>query len=510
MINVVTKKCASDGCTKRPAFNVLGSNVGKFCVDHKLALMVNVVSKTCAFGDCTKQPCFNVLGSKVGKFCADHKLDLMVNVVTKTCSFDGCQKMPSFNTPGSKIAIFCSDHRAPSMIDVVSKRCAFDGCTKQASFNTPGSKVAIFCSKHGDAEMIDIRKKKCAFGGCEKRPAFNVLGSKVGKFCVDHKDDLMVNVDSKKCATDGCTKQPFFNLPGSKVGLFCFDHKQFLMVDVLNKICDAENCTTQCTRGYGHPGFAPTRCVQHKAVGMLLKSSARCSAKVVAAVGSSASKKCGAPATHGVRFPERCEQCAIEGDMNLVEKDCPSCMLVVRINPKTGFCDTCSPGVASTVRLAKQREVVQFLAANSPHKPDSVDKIPEELKACRHRERPDIFFRMPDRAVIIEVDEYKHEGRICDTVRMYNVAQDLGYERCIWLRYNPDAFKRRRGDSKRWTNNGRLSLLAKWLDHCCTASLDAFPTHVSVVHLFYDRFCEGDVKVQSVEYDSVAQTAVIV
>ena len=502
-------KCSHKGCPKEALFNFTGLKPA-FCGSHKSVNMVDVRNNKCSFGGCMKQPHFNIAGSKKGIFCSEHKAPDMVNVVQKKCSFGGCTKRPSFNIAGSKKGIFCSEHKAPDMVDVVQKKCSSDGCIKKPFFNVAGSKVGLFCGDHKTVGMVNVVNKTCAFDGCTKQPRFNLSGSKVGKFCAEHKLDLMVNVVDKKCSFDGCTKIPNFNVLGSKVGLFCDEHKAVGMVNVVTKKCSFDGCTTICTGGYGHPGFQPTRCAQHREAGMLLKSNARCSAMVVSTVGSSAAKKCGEPATHGVRFPERCEVCSIEGDMNLVEKMCDSCNLVVRINPKTGFCDTCSPGVASMVRLAKQREVVQFLSVNSPHKPDSIDKIPEELKACRHRERPDILFRTPDRVVIIEVDEYKHEGNTCDTVRMYNVAQDLGYERCIWLRYNPDDFKRRREDSKRWTNNARLTLLGKWLDRCCTAPLEDFPTNVSVVHLFYDRFCEGDVKVQSVEYDSASQTAVVV
>ena len=228
--------------------------------------------------------------------------------------------------------------------------------------------------------MVNVKDKTCERDGCYKIPFYNVAGSKAGRFCATHKEPEMINVKDKTCERDGCYKIPNYNFAGSKAGRFCSDHKQDGMIDVKNRNCDEDGCDTHPT--YGHPGFAPTRCAQHKVDGMLVKSNARCFAKVVAAVGSSAAKTCGAPATHGVRHPERCETCAIEGDINLVEKVCSACGLVMRsINPVSGKCDFCSAGVAKTVRLAKQREVVQFLSVNTSFVPTSVDRIPAELKA---------------------------------------------------------------------------------------------------------------------------------
>lgn len=75
---------------------------------------------------------------------------------------------------------------------------------------------------------------------------------------------------------------------------------------------------------------------------------------------------------------------------------------------------------------------------------------------------------------------------------MMNVSQAMGCSRTVWIRYNPDAFK---GDeSRRWTSRSkRHGVLKEWLRWALTSEL----LHtISVVHLFFDGFREGDVRVE--------------
>ena len=91
MIEVKHRRCETDGCLKVPSFDVLGGK-GRFCAlvclhlfvwyfpsliytsyiiyrpKHKTPDMVDVKSKKCEFEECSKQPCFNVPGGK-GRFC---------------------------------------------------------------------------------------------------------------------------------------------------------------------------------------------------------------------------------------------------------------------------------------------------------------------------------------------------------------------------------------------------------------------------------------------------------
>lgn len=73
-----------------------------------------------------------------------------------------------------------------------------------------------------------------------------------------------------------------------------------------------------------------------------------------------------------------------------------------------------------------------------------------------------------------------------------NISQALGSERTIWIRYNPDAFSG--PESRRWTTRQkRHSLLKEWLLYALTSPL---PHTISIVHLFFDGFCQGNVEVE--------------
>ena len=199
--------------------------------------------------------------------------------------------------------------------------------------------------------------------------------------------------------------------------------------------------------------------------------------------------------THGIRHPERCEAHAWSRDANLVESECVSCGLVMMLDP-TGKCEYCDEQTAKRARLAKQREVVQFLDHCMPEHPyTSVDRVPLDLKDCGGKERPDVLWDdLADRVVILEVDEEQHRDRPCECeqTRMVNISQALGCERTLWIRYNPDAFMG--DDARRWGSKARrLEVLRRWLEWGFTTELEYT---ISVVHLFFDGFREQDVKVE--------------
>ena len=192
--------------------------------------------------------------------------------------------------------------------------------------------------------------------------------------------------------------------------------------------------------------------------------------------------------THGVTAPLRCEAHAWPRDVNLVEQPCVGCGLVYLLDDD-GHCESCDPRTAKRARLAKQREVEQFLeVCMSDFPPTSVDRTPADLKACGDRERPDVLWERPDRVVILEVDEHQHLERncACEQTRMVNIAHALGAERTLWVRYNPDEF--RGGEARAYASTTkRLEALREALRDAFTRPLEAMPT-IGVCHLFFDGF----------------------
>lgn len=164
-VDISSKPCSHDSCTKYPSFNIESSRTAMYCKQHAKDGMVDVHSKRCLHDSCTKQPTCNVDGSKRSVYCKEHSKDV-VNVRDKRCSHYSCLKRPCFNTEGSKTAMYCKEHAEDGMLEVNSKQCSHDPCTKRATLNVAGSKTAVYCKRHAEDGMVDVRSKRCT-----KRPA---------------------------------------------------------------------------------------------------------------------------------------------------------------------------------------------------------------------------------------------------------------------------------------------------------------------------------------------------
>ena len=392
---------------------------------------------------CKKRAYYNLAG-QTARYCGEHRENGMVDVVSKRCKEDGCTSIFSgFNFPGATTGLYCATHgKAKGMVDVISKTCKEDGCTKQPSFNFPGETTGLYCVTHGEPKgMVNVISKTCKEDGCTSlHPNFNFRGEKAGLYCAKHGTPKgMVDVRHKTCKEDGCTTRPSFNFPGKTTALYCATHGTPKgMVDVVHKTCEHDDeCDTRPS--YGYPGHAASFCSHHKKAGTMRHSKKRCS-----------ESECKNWSTHGIVKPERCEAHQLPGDDNLVEKPCKNCNLVNLLS-RDGLCGDCDHWFAKRPRLAKQREVVQFLDCNMKDRPyASVDRIPMDIRNCGGKERPDVLWELADRIVILEVDEDQHSGRPCECeqTRMMNISQALGCERNIWIRYNPDGFKG--GESRKW------------------------------------------------------------
>ena len=399
------------------------------------------------------------------------------------CNHAGCTSQPVFNIQGQKRGIFCSVHKLDGMVDVMTRRCEYAGCTTQPTFNIQGQNRGIFCSKHKSVTMVDIRSKRCEYAGCTTVPTFNIEGEKKAIMCATHKSANMIDVRSKRCEFAGCMLQPAYNIEGEKKAIMCTTHKSANMIDVKNKQCNHAGCKTSAW--YGIPGNAPTLCAVHKKVGTMPHPNRFCG-----------EKRCREVATHGITAPARCEQHMLPGDDNLVERECVNCHLPNVLN-SDGLCADCSAWTSGKrPRLAKQREVLQFLDHCFTEFPyDTTDVVPQDLKDCDRRERPDVMWDRADRIVILEVDEDQHKSRPCECeqTRMMNVSQALGSEKTVWIRYNPDSFKS--PESRRWSSRAkRHDVLKRWLTWSLTEA--SLPYTISVVYLFFDGFSEGSVQVE--------------
>ena len=422
MVNVTDKRCEHEGCdVTSPRFNIKGGK-GRFCVLHKTSEMVDVKSKRCEHKGCNTRPNFDVKGGK-GRFCVLHKTSEMVDVKNKRCEQEGCDiKNPVFDIKGGK-GRFCLSHKTGEMVNVVSKRCAHEGCDSQPTFDFKEGK-GRFCVSHKTTEMVDVKSKRCEHKGCAViNPVFGIKGAK-GRFCVLHKTSEMVDVKNKRCEHEGCDIiSPGFDIKGGK-GRFCVSHKKAEMLDVRSKRCEHEGCDTSAS--YGKPGRQNSHCFSHRQKGMILKPNTKC-------------KECKEPAIYGInRVPRHCGTHKTSDDENLVERPCVSCSLPYVLD-KDNKCENCNPAAFATARLAKQNALMDSLDVRDL-KGDSTDKIVEG-GVCG-KERPDRIYDLGNKILVLECDEHQHRERacVCEQTRMINIGQSFGGIPVYFIRWNPDDY----------------------------------------------------------------------
>ena len=70
MVNVVSRRCIAQGCSKQPKYGLAGSKKGEYCAEHALKGMVNIYSNKCADNRCFKRSHYGVAGSKKAQYCA--------------------------------------------------------------------------------------------------------------------------------------------------------------------------------------------------------------------------------------------------------------------------------------------------------------------------------------------------------------------------------------------------------------------------------------------------------
>lgn len=172
--------------------------------------MVNVLSKRCFHDSCTRRPTFNPKGNKTAAFCKKHAEDGFVNVLNTLCSHGSCHRQPSFGVVGSKRPAYCKQHADTCMLNVVSKRCSHDSCTMITQWGVLNVVSPTVCAQHKSdlpaGPMISFNAR-CKVAGCRKVSRWGLDG-KQPTHCPDHgrlKDGLVRTVGADFSKTKYCS-----------------------------------------------------------------------------------------------------------------------------------------------------------------------------------------------------------------------------------------------------------------------------------------------------------------
>lgn len=331
----------------------------------------------------------------------------------KLCQYDGCRKGAWYGKEKGK-PFRCGEHREEDLTNVVSKRCQYNGCDKHPNFGKIKG-VATHCKKHGTSiGLVDVKSNFCKFVGCDTRASFGVDGGRA-IFCTKHKENTMTNIHAKKC--EMCSISASYGDKNSRPTR-CSTHKTEHMV-CAQGMCEVENCGIKGYFGFAHTG-KKQRCATHKLPGMIDLKNKKCT-----------DLGCSKQSTYGLENGpiEKCATHKLPGMVDVKNKRCPTCEYVVT-NGKT--CISCNGHV--------RRELVfrDMLLERG-----YVFETHNKTTGCG-RERPDFVFDCDTHAVVLEYDEYqhKHSGytKECELVRMKNLYYALGFELCVFVRFNPDEY----------------------------------------------------------------------
>ena len=133
----------------------------EYCAEHAPNGMINVKSRKCKTEGCSKWPSLGKAGSKTAEYCSQHAPDGMVNVKSLKCKTEGCSKGPSFRVAGSKTAEYCTQHAPDGMVNIETKYFRVEGFGKRPSIGVAGTEKTEYCAQH--------TRLKCDAEGCKGR-----------------------------------------------------------------------------------------------------------------------------------------------------------------------------------------------------------------------------------------------------------------------------------------------------------------------------------------------------
>jgi len=254
-----------------------------------------------------------------------------------------------------------------------------------------------------------------------------VTGDSKLKYCAKHKPTNAIPCDGKKCGHRKCENVPTHGDKGRKP-IFCSDHSDpSIHIDL---IADGRCSDPECDNEFDYISDKTKFCSIH---------------------------------------------CPF--DLSKMESLKRVCKICDQVEESPYICKACN-----LIRNKKEWAVVQFLKKNL--------RIPfhhdERLYGVCGNRRPDIHYQLSLHDVIVENDERQHY-RItpeCELARINDIVNTIGGKPVVFIRYNPDVF-RRGGKIVKVSQADRLSLLLKTVKEQLSIT-EPEPFSIKVIKLFFD------------------------
>lgn len=424
----------------------------------------------CNFDNCNKQAYYAQYYAKPLR-CKEHKENYKKQYKICVCG----KHQPSLNYKGEK-PMYCKLCKKKNMINVKDKKCY---CGKAIpTFNHEGKKIATHCFKCKEDGMIRLNKhKKCYCG--KSIPSFNFKG-KSRKYCKDCKLKGMIYVNTKLCE---CGSYPIYNLPGKKAK-YCNKCKKDGMIRI--KKCKKCKCGS-ATPSFNIKGLPAKYCKLCKTDDMINVYNILC--------------KCGNRARYNEenKKPKYCIKCKTENMVNLLDKKCIGqeglCPTIGNKKYK-GYCTHCfahyfpkDPLTFQIRSKTKEIAVRDFINANYENfQHDEPLWLPG--CDCTHKRRIDHRILINNTLLCIETDENQHKyyDQSDNDVR-YNDLYMIHSGKFIFIRYNPDKYKNKKGQIKNPQIKSRLTVLKQEIDKQILRIQNGDNIDLlDIIYLYYDNF----------------------
>ena len=467
--------CRDPECPTIPIFGPPGADKPIACKAHKTDIEVDVHHKKCEF--CDRRPTFGNPLSGQAKHCLLHKGSNEVDVANIFCAF--CNTRASYGHPIYRILTHCVRHKTDVEINLTAKKCGNPACPTEACYGDPKTGEIKYCTKHKNPGDVNLVSKMCIVDDCNRQPSQGFEDDKVPTHCDKHKIPGQFNIKSKRCH---CNVIAGYGNPGDRKRVHCAKHKLDGEVDLGNKPCMSPGCNRSAY--YGYLFEAKTHCWKHRLPNQFIKRHPRCYFP-----------RCSEKPTHSdSEYPHSCEEHALPGEANIVERNCSECGSLHLIPSNRSKCDYCYiPDTgnnilkANTTRKLKEKRVKELLEHHGINY-ESWDKIIPN--SCGSSFRPDFVIHTPFYKIVVEVDENQHRTYTdnCEYPRMVQLMLDSGFQQLLIIRYNPDAYYDVNGVKSPVLLKHRERTLIETIKKYMTPVEPLRDVGVSIIYLYYDDF----------------------
>ena len=290
--------------------------------------------------------------------------------------------------------------------------------------------------------------KICEYGACRNQASYGENYC-IPIRCKEHKEDY--NLVSKLChGGDKCKTTPRYNFDGELKGLYCLKHRTEGMINVKDKTCEYPDCKIRAT--YNNKGcIQATFCNEHKKNGMVDVRHPACKANFC--LGTRGNPK--------------------------YKGNCASCFQHLFPNDPLSF------QIRSKTKEIAVRDYINSCFEGFQHD----TSLWTGNCDCTHRRRIDHRKLIGNTLLCIETDENQHRGYDeNDEEIRYDDLFMLHGGKFVYIRFNPDKFKNKDGNTLNPMISTRLPFLKieiqkqiKRIEHDENTDL------LEVIKLYYDE-----------------------